>query len=275
MCETKEDSAMTARGHHHNGRLWGCSLGPGDPGLITRRAWALLQRSDVHWTYPVRDRDHESFALAIACAAGLEPPTATDALVFPMTHDQARLASAWAVAAERVLEVLHRGTDVAFLVEGDASTYSSFGYLARTVQAMDPQIAVETIAGVTSFCASAALLQAPLVDQDERLAVLPAGYGVETIDRLLDEHDTLVLLKVKPLLDPIIELLERRGLLADAAFVERAGTADERVVRDLTRLCGEPVNYLSLILVKNPNRRREQLIRGCVPKLSATPDTRG
>ncbi len=34
------------------GRLIGASLGPGDPGLITRRAWAALQ-SGARWLYPV------------------------------------------------------------------------------------------------------------------------------------------------------------------------------------------------------------------------------
>ena len=29
------------------GRLIGVSLGPGDPGLITRAAWAALQRRDA------------------------------------------------------------------------------------------------------------------------------------------------------------------------------------------------------------------------------------
>ena len=29
------------------GTLFGVSLGPGDPGLITRRAWALLERRDA------------------------------------------------------------------------------------------------------------------------------------------------------------------------------------------------------------------------------------
>ena len=36
------------------GRLIGVSLGPGDPGLITRAAWAQLQRTDAVWTYPAR-----------------------------------------------------------------------------------------------------------------------------------------------------------------------------------------------------------------------------
>ena len=32
------------------GMLYGVSLGPGDPGLITRRAWALLERPGPVWT---------------------------------------------------------------------------------------------------------------------------------------------------------------------------------------------------------------------------------
>ena len=36
------------------GTLYGVSLGPGDPGLITRRAWALLARRDAAWVYHAR-----------------------------------------------------------------------------------------------------------------------------------------------------------------------------------------------------------------------------
>jgi len=250
----------------NKGKLYGVSMGPGDPQLITRCAWALLQRDDAHWTYPVRGKEHMSFALSIATAAGLEVPAASEALVFPMTHDRDKLETAWSLAAEQVLRVLHRGTDVLFLVEGDASTYSSFGYLAAAVSERDADITAETVAGVTSFNASAARLRMPLADLDDRIAILPAGYGVDTIDQLLDEHDTLVLLKVKPLLDDIIDLLERRGLLEHAAFIERTGTPEERVVQDIRSLRGERVNYLSLLLVKNPHRERDPMIRGCAKK---------
>ena len=36
------------------GTLYGISLGPGDPGLITRAAWEALQRRDAIWVYPAR-----------------------------------------------------------------------------------------------------------------------------------------------------------------------------------------------------------------------------
>ncbi|WP_291997425.1 hypothetical protein [Candidatus Accumulibacter sp. ACC012] len=47
------------------------------------------------------------------------------------------------------------------------------------------------------------------------------------------------LLKVKPLLDEVIDLLERRGLLDSTCFVEKVGAPDERVVRDVASLKGE------------------------------------
>ena len=214
----------------------------------------------------MRGKEHESFALSIAKAAGLKVPAAGEALVFPMTHDRDKLDTAWSQAAERALRVLYWGTGVLFLVEGDASTYSSFGYLAEAVSGRDADIAVEVVAGITSFSASAARLRMPLADLDDRMAILPAGYGVETIDHVLNEHDTLVLLKVKPLLDDIIDLLERRGLLEHAAFIERTGTPEERVVRDIRSLRGARVSYLSLLLVKNPCRERGPMIRGCAKK---------
>ena len=252
------------------GKLIGVSLGPGDPGLITRRAWEALQ-GEAHWTYPVRRKSDGSYALDIVRRAGLNPPAAHTPLVFPMTHDAAILARYWLQAAQTVHEILSTGRDVVFLVEGDASTYSTFTYLARSLRALDGDIEVETIAGVPSYHASAAHLGQPLTESDETLAILPAGYGIDTVERLLPEFDTLVLLKVKPLLDDLIDMLERRGLLAHSCFIEKVGTSDERIVRDPSRLKGEKVSYLSLLLVRNPQRPRAALQRGCRKKTVEVP----
>ncbi len=244
------------------GVLYGVSLGPGDPGLITRRAWQLLQ-ADMVWSYPVRNTKSSSYALDIALNAGLVLPEQHMALVFPMTHDTLKLASYWLRAAQTVMEQLHSGRDVLFLVEGDASTYSTFGHLARTLKSLDETIEVETVAGVPSFNAAAARVAMPLADVDDTVAIIPAGYGLEVISRMLDEFDTLVLLKVKPLLDDVIALLERRELLLHSRFVEKAGSPHEGVVCDVASLRGEKVNYLSLMLVKNPYRQRGEIVRGC------------
>lgn len=244
------------------GRLIGVSLGPGDPELITRRGWAALQ-SGARWAYPVKKAAERSYALDIARRGGLDIPQDAVELVFPMTRDAEALARAWARAAAQTVQLLAEGRDLVFLVEGDASTYSTFRHLARAARELAAEIEVETIAGVSSFAAAAALADVALAEEDETVAVIPAAYGTALIEHLLDEFDTLVLMKVKPLLDEVIEMLERRGLLATSCFIEKAGAPGERVVRNVASLRGETVNYLSLLLVSNPKRARGELRRGC------------
>jgi precorrin-2/cobalt-factor-2 C20-methyltransferase len=256
-CYCKQGKRMSTYG-----KLIGASLGPGDPELITRRAWAVLQ-SGARWLYPVKKAEESSYALSIVERGGLPIPADAEELVFPMTRDADILAKAWVRAAERTVALLAEGRDLVFLVEGDASTFATFGHLARVVRELVPSIEVETIPGVSSFAAAAATTGTVLAEEDETFAIIPAAYGIEVIDHLLDEFDTLALLKVKPLVDEVVELLEKRDLLATSVFIEKVGAPDERIVRDVASLKGEKVNYLSLMLVQNPKRVRGELRRGC------------
>ncbi len=254
------------------GKLIGASLGPGDPELITRRAWSALH-SNARWLYPVKKAEEKSYALSIVERGGVAIPADAVELIFPMTRDVEILGKAWARAAARTVELLAEGRDVVFLVEGDASTFATFGHLARVVRELAPEVDVETIPGVSSFAAAAATAGLPLAEEDETLAVIPTAYGAGVIDHLLDEFDTLILLKVKPLLDEVLELLERRGLLATSCFIEKVGSPEERILRDVASLKGEKVNYLSLMLVQNPKRQRGELRRGCRQRQAAQEST--
>ena len=256
------------------GKLIGASLGPGDPELITRRAWATLQ-SGARWLYPVKKAEESSYALSIVERGGLPAPADAVALVFPMTRDPEILAKAWLRAAQQTVVLLAEGRDLVFLVEGDASTFATFRHLARVVCELAPGVVVETIPGVSSFAAAAASAELSLAEEDETLAIVPAAYGTTVIDHLLDEFDTLVLLKVKPLLDDVLDLLERRGLLATSCFIEKVGSPEQRIVRDLASLKGETVNYLSLLLVQNPKRARGELRRGCRRRQAAAAEKEG
>ena len=87
---------------------------------------------------------------------------------------------------------------------------------------------------------------------------------------MLDEFDSLVLLKVKPMLEGVLDLLEKRGIAPHAVYVEKVGTPEERVVQDVLTLRGETIPYLSLMLVKNPGREKPPTLRGCRSKAAAS-----
>lgn len=235
------------------GRLIAASLGPGAPGLITREAWSALN-STACWAWPI-NQNGASYALAVVERAGLIAPADGLALYFPMTRDPEPLARAWTEAAVQVASRLHDGEDVVFLVEGDASTYSTFGHLARAVRALDAKLVIEIIPGVSSFNAAAATIGQALADGEEPLAIYSAPEALRDLERVLATFDAVVLLKVRPVLDDLIAALETRGLLDCAVFIERVGTPDERIVRDLSTLRGERVHYLSLVLIRQQRGR--------------------
>ena len=64
------------------GKLIGASLGPGDPELITRRAWTALQ-SGARWLYPVKKAEESSHALSIVERGGLPVPGMRSNWSFP------------------------------------------------------------------------------------------------------------------------------------------------------------------------------------------------
>ena len=173
------------------GKLIGASLGPGDPELITRRSWAVLQ-SDARWIYPVKKAAEVSYALSIVERSGLPIPADAVELVFPMTRDAELLAKAWLRAAEQTVALLAEGRDLVFLVEGDASTFATFGHLARVARELAPEIEVETIPGVSSLAAAAATTGMPLAEEDETLATeAQRALSAQGVDNAAVNHGKL------------------------------------------------------------------------------------
>lgn len=58
-------------------------------------------------------------------------------------------------------------------------------------------------------------------------------YGIVVVEKMLDDFDILVLMKVKLLLDDLISLLEWCGLLVYSCFIEKVGLLLECVVIDV------------------------------------------
>lgn len=234
------------------GRLIGASLGPGDPELMTRAAWSAVANADC-WAWPIGRKDGQSYALSIVARTDLAQPATTLPLYFPMTRDSNELAVHWQIAAAQTLAVLESGIDVVFLVEGDASFYSTFGHLVRTLRTLTTAVVIDVIPGVSSPLAAAALAGNALCEGDERVAIIPATVEMSEFDTLLKTFDTIVLMKIRPVLQQILERLQHHSLLHRAVFVERAGTPQQRVVQNVAQLHGSQVHYLSLMIVHTDN----------------------
>jgi precorrin-2 C20-methyltransferase / precorrin-3B C17-methyltransferase len=240
------------------GRLTGVGVGPGDPDLVTIRAARLIGAADVVAYHCARRGS--SIARAAAepyLRAGqveeiLQYPATTQEPGHPGGYDAA-LAEFYAEAAGRLADHLRGGRDVVVLCEGDPTLYGSYLHLHERLSG---EFAASIVPGVSSVAAAAAAAGVPLVQHDETLLVLPGTLPDAELRARVRGADAIAVLKLGRSFPRVRAALAGAGLLDRARYVERAGTAGQRVaaLRDV-----EPsgVPYMSLALVPGRGRRPE------------------
>ncbi|HCF30279.1 MAG TPA: precorrin-2 C(20)-methyltransferase [Cyanobacteria bacterium UBA11049] len=230
------------------GTLYGISVGPGDPELITLKGLRSLQKVPVV-AFPAGIEGKPGMAQQII-SPWLSQDVHLLALKFPYVQDMAVLTEAWQSAAEQVWKYLQIGQDVAFACEGDISFYSTFTYLAQTLQQMHPEAVIKLVPGVCSPMAAASVLGLPLTIRQERLVVLPALYHVGELEAVLDWADVVVLMKVSSVYEQVWKVLQQRSLLSQSWVVERATLPDMIIYADLSDRPTLKLPYFSLLIVQ-------------------------
>ena len=241
------------------GCLYGIGVGPGDPELLTLKALKALQNVPVIYVPQAADR-RESYALSIV-KDYVKPEQEILRVPFP-TDDAEGAAQVWRKASEMVVERLKKGQDVAFLTEGDPMLFSTFSYVLAGVRELCPEAPVEIIPGISSVTAAAASSGIPLATHGQRLAILPAAYGLDDLSEATSNFDTVVLMKVSPNIVKTLADLQELGLTGQSTYVRRVTTDQEKVIRDLNEITDEDLDYFSLLIVKGkapkPQTRQQQ-----------------
>lgn len=217
------------------GKLYGVGVGPGDPELITLKAVKILER--VHVVL-VPSGKGESIAFDIA-----KPYIKGEVLKleFPMTRERDILESVWDENAKKIKKLLVDGRDVAFITLGDPMIYSTYIYVIERLEGFK----IETIPGVTSFSAAASKLKMPIARGNRPFAVVPAE-DEKTMKKILDDFESVVLMKVSGNYDRTVDLLKAGGF--KAGLIIRGGHEDEEVTFDLEKYRRKKLDYLSLII---------------------------
>lgn len=217
-----------------NGRFYGIGIGPGDPKLVTIRAKEILDSVDVIFV-PKANDDGTSCARSII-EANISGKKDFVELTFPMTRDKKALKAYWQNAARKTAKEVRKNKNVAFVTIGDPFIYSTYIYLLKTLRQDFPDIGVETIPGISSFNAAASRLGFPLVEGDERLAILPVTKNLKGLKETLKRFDTVVLMKVASKLDKVVRLLKELKLIKNSALISRVGHSNEVIIRDLSSI---------------------------------------
>ena len=224
-----------------SGTLYGLGVGPGDPELLTLKAYRLLKAASVV-AYPAPDTG-PSFARSIVAEFMREDQTEIPIIV-PMRSERFPAQSVYDEAAATIAEHLSQGQDVVVLCEGDAFFYGSFMYL---FERLAPRFNCEVVPGVSSLMATAASCGRPLAARNDILTVIPAPSADKDIENALSTSHAIAFIKVGRHLPRIYTHLENAGLLQKAWYVERA-TLENQKIMPLSEHNGD-APYFSMVLV--------------------------
>ncbi len=228
------------------GKLFGVSIGPGDPKYLTLRAVEVLQEAHVIFTVISKNASN-SVSLDVVNAA--KPQGEVRLQTFSMSRDNAVRFAKVQANADEIIDCLQQGKDCAFATLGDALTYSTFGYILPLIQKALPHIEVEVVPGITSFATLAAKSGQVLVEDKEMLRVIPS-FKAETAEALtFPKNSTTILLKTYRSRSALIERLRHEEDI-EITYGECLGMENQTLLQDLDQIEQRDDMYYSLMMVK-------------------------
>ena len=230
------------------GTLYGVGVGPGDPELMTVKAWRLISTAPVIAYLTANGNDSTARDIA---KPFIPDGIAELAIDMPMRIERGPGEAAYDAGAKAIAMRLDAGDAVVFLCEGDPFFYGSFMYLFERLAQRYPTVVVP---GVTSLTAAAAQLRRPLAARDDVLKVLPATLPLERLRTELATAENAAIIKVGRHFGKVRDVLGDLNLTTRATLIEKATRDDERItpVADVT---GDTVPYFSTILVSGAPTR--------------------
>lgn len=230
------------------GIFYGLGVGPGDPDLLTVKAYKVLQAADVIIT-PTKKMGKPSIAYRIV-ESHIAPGTDIVEMSFPMislSKERDTLEKQWEANADAIEAMLNEGKNVVFLTLGDPMVFSTYSYIMEYLQQRD--MAIVTLSGIPSFCNLAAQINIPLTQGEESLGVVAMTQPIEEIRAILDAHKNIVIMKVSANNAQLAEELIARGLENAFVLVANIGMETQTIIRDIETLKGK-IPYLSTVLIK-------------------------
>ena len=224
--------------------LVGVGVGPGDPGLVTRRAHAVLRDAD---RVIVTTTDARSVGRAEMVVRAVAPATRIQRVPFIISGGAGERLRSLADLADAVVAATDAGELVAVAVLGDPSQRTVFPDLADEVRRQRPALPLVAEPGIASYQAAAAGAGARLGAPGHTLVVVDC---VEDLDRHLASGDAVVLYKASTDAASVQAVAREHGR-EDGLVAELAGMPGERIV-PVAEADDGPIAYLATVVFPSP-----------------------
>ncbi len=236
------------------GKVICVGLGPGDPELMTLRAYRVLRTaSDVaFFRKPGRPGQARTIVEGMLAADvtehAMEYPVTTE-IPFSDPEYNRLLAAFYDDWADRIAAMV-ADRDVTVLCEGDPFFYGSFMHLYTRLQG---RADIQVIPGITGMSGCWTATGTPITWGDDVLTVAMATLPEEELTARAANTDALVVMKIGGNLAKLRRALIAAGRLEDAWLVERGTMAGQTVQRMVD--VPDTVPYFSICLIHGQGRR--------------------
>ncbi|HZM30247.1 MAG TPA: precorrin-2 C(20)-methyltransferase [Acidimicrobiales bacterium] len=228
--------------------LVGVGVGPGDPGLVTRRAVEVLRGAD---RVVAPSTSAQAVGRAEAIVREVAPDVTIERVTFVMEVGTEARAAALEAAADALVAHLDAGERVAFVTLGDPNVYSTFSPLGDAVRRRRPAVPVEVVPGIMAFQDLAARTGTTVVDGTEHLVLVPAhaaAAGATLEAAAADPGAAVVVYKGGAQIGAVAATLAGHQRLEGAVIGELLGLPGGRVA-PLAEVADRPASYLATMIV--------------------------
>lgn len=228
------------------GKLYGVSVGPGEPGLLTIKAKQILDGCDII-AYPVKTAGEGSVALNIIKPNVDISKKEVREYVFSMNPDYTVREQGWKLAFDDICEALDAGKNVAMITLGDLSIFSTYKRIDAMIKSKGYQ--TELVPGVPSFCHGAAIAGVPLTMGEESLVVIPFNQSqFEKLENALDNYENVVVMKAYKHVDRIAETVVAKGREISCITVMSNIGMQDQYIGPVVK--GRQYGYFTTLLIK-------------------------
>jgi precorrin-2/cobalt-factor-2 C20-methyltransferase len=225
------------------GKFYGIGVGPGDPELITLKAYNILSNIGII-AFPILS-SKPSFAFSII-KRFVKKDVKKIELNIPFTDSIAR-EKAYDISAEFIANELEIGNDVALICEGDPFIYGSFIYIWDRLKG---KYSYEIIPGISSIIAGPNRLNIPIACGNDIISIVPGPLENNILKKSIMNSDVTLVLKVGRHFDRLLNLLSELSLLDNSYYISNA-TLENQYMAKLAELTQCKKDYFSMILIKN------------------------
>ena len=225
-------------------------VGPGDPSLLTIAAVNAIKNAQVI-VFPVSDDNKKSFAASIVKKYTKFKKNIP--IIFPMARKEFDPDEIWSNAVEKIVKFIKNGESVVLLCLGDTSIFASSSNILRIVKNNYPEIITNTIPGISSFSAAAALNDFDLVKKGETLIIKECPSSnkelMHLISQIRGKKTVLAIMKVGKRWNLVREILKKEDIMNKSLIALNIGMPGQ-IIQYATKYKKDVMPYFSLILIR-------------------------